>query len=90
MVVVGTPLDFRLSFGKFGDAKVIHVVDSPTLRAGHVEVAESIASNIETVLRHWGTSGKGPTTDHEPWIQRLRDLENKAIADEQPGLEEPF
>ena len=28
VVVVGTPLDFRLSFGRFGDAKVVHVVDS--------------------------------------------------------------
>ena len=25
----GTPLDFRLSFGRFGDAQVVHVVDSP-------------------------------------------------------------
>src|SRR5439155_826213 len=26
VVVVGTPLDFRLSFGDFGDARVVHIV----------------------------------------------------------------
>ncbi|MET0739333.1 MAG: acetolactate synthase, partial [Acidimicrobiales bacterium] len=86
VIVVGTPLDFRLSFGKFGDAQVVHVVDDPTLRAAHVDVAASIAGNIEAVLRHWAV-GNGPTADHEPWIQRLRELEAKAVADEAPGLE---
>ena len=26
--VVGTPLDFRLGFGEFGDAQVVHIVDA--------------------------------------------------------------
>ncbi|MGH9054668.1 MAG: thiamine pyrophosphate-dependent enzyme [Acidimicrobiales bacterium] len=34
VVVAGTPLDFRLGFGKFGSARVIHLVDAP---AGAVE-----------------------------------------------------
>ena len=29
VVVVGTPLDFRLGYGIFGDAQVVHVADSP-------------------------------------------------------------
>jgi acetolactate synthase-1/2/3 large subunit len=33
IAVVGTPLDFRLSFGDFGDAQVIHIVDAPSQRA---------------------------------------------------------
>src|SRR5262249_35634713 len=41
VVVVGAPLDFRLSFGTFGDAAVVHVVDSPSERAGHVTPAAS-------------------------------------------------
>ncbi|HEY5888766.1 MAG TPA: acetolactate synthase [Acidimicrobiales bacterium] len=86
VIVVGTPLDFRLSFGKFGDAQVVHVVDDPSLRAAHVDAAASIAGNIEAVLRHWAV-GHWPAADHEPWIQRLRDLEAKAAADEAPGLE---
>ena len=33
VVVLGTPLDFRLGFGRFGDAQVAHVVDSDAQRA---------------------------------------------------------
>ena len=33
--VIGTPLDFRLSFGRFGEAQVVHVVDHPDQRAAH-------------------------------------------------------
>jgi acetolactate synthase-1/2/3 large subunit len=85
VIVVGTPLDFRLSFGKFGDAQVVHVVDDPSLRAAHVAAAASIAGNIEAVLRHWAV-GHWPAADHEPWIERLRDLEAKAVAEEASGL----
>ena len=28
VVVIGTPLDFRLGFGRFGNAEVAHVVDA--------------------------------------------------------------
>src|SRR5262249_50627204 len=30
VMVMGTPLDFRLGFGDFGEATLIHVVDEPT------------------------------------------------------------
>jgi len=36
VVVVGTPLDFRVSFGSFGDAQVAHVVDHPDRLATRV------------------------------------------------------
>src|SRR5439155_2050815 len=50
VVVVGAPLDFRLSFGSFGDAAVVHVVDSPSERAGHVAAAASPAGDLDTIL----------------------------------------
>jgi acetolactate synthase-1/2/3 large subunit len=34
VVVVGTPLDFRLGFGRFGSARVVHVMDSPAQLVG--------------------------------------------------------
>ena len=43
VIVVGTPLDFRLGYGEFGGkngtspAKVVHVADSPDQLATHVE-----------------------------------------------------
>ena len=36
---IGTPLDFRLGFGDFGDAQVVHIVDAPGQRASHVTPA---------------------------------------------------
>ena len=33
VVVIGTPLDFRLGFGDFGDAQVVHIVDSASQKA---------------------------------------------------------
>src|SRR6478735_3477317 len=35
VVVVGTPLDFRLGYGVFGDARVVHIADSPGQIASH-------------------------------------------------------
>ena len=39
VVVVGAPLDFRLSFGSFGDAEVVHVIDSESQRSSHTSPA---------------------------------------------------
>jgi acetolactate synthase-1/2/3 large subunit len=76
VVVVGTPLDFRLSFGSFGDATVVHLVDSPSGRASHVE-ALTLAGDLRTILA--GLAGyEGRRTDHEPWIARVGDAESAA------------
>ena len=44
--VIGTPLDFRISFGSFGDAAVVHIVDSPDQRASHLTPATSPAGDL--------------------------------------------
>jgi len=85
VVVVGTPLDFRISFGRFGDAQVVHIVDSPEQRAGHVQPAVSPAGDIATVLDGMAASG-GERRDHEPWIAKLRDAESAARAAEDADL----
>ncbi len=85
VVVVGTPLDFRLSFGRFGSAAVVHVVDSPAQRAGHVSPAVSPAGDLRATLAglaNW----VGERADHEPWIARLRDAETAARATDAPLL----
>ena len=52
VVVVGTPLDFRLGYGTFGGkdgrrpAAVVHLADSPGQLAGHVELAASAAGDL--------------------------------------------
>jgi len=85
VVVIGTPLDFRISFGSFGDAQVVHVVDSPDGRAAHVQAAASPAGDLATILTAFADH-TGDRADHEPWIARLRDAERAAFADDEALL----
>ncbi|GLY24487.1 acetolactate synthase [Micromonospora sp. NBRC 101691] len=79
VVVVGTPLDFRLSFGDFGDAQVVHVVDAPSQRASHVETAVSPAGDLRLILTALADH-PGDRVDHADWIAQLRDKEDAAKA----------
>jgi acetolactate synthase-1/2/3 large subunit len=85
VVVLGTPLDFRLSFGHFGEARVVHVVDHPDRRATHAEVAVAPAGDLEAILRAFA-DWSGDRADHEPWIERLRAAEHAAMAADEPLL----
>jgi len=90
VVVVRTPLDFRLSFGSFGSAKVVHVVDSADQRPSHVQPAAFPAGDIAATLTgmaQLGAAAAGGRADHEPWIERLRDEERAAREAERPELE---
>ncbi|MFC6287378.1 acetolactate synthase [Nocardioides sp. GCM10027113] len=56
VVVVGTPLDFRLGYGVFGGkdggspAQVVHVADSAAQVSGHADLASSVHGDLTTVL----------------------------------------
>jgi acetolactate synthase-1/2/3 large subunit len=88
VVVVGTPLDFRLSFGRYGDAQIVHVVDAPSSRATHVTPAVSPAGDLRRVLSGMAEAGAAAVhrTSHEPWITTLRDLEQRAEAEDRDLL----
>ena len=85
VVVLGTPLDFRLGFGRFGSATVAHVVDAESQRAAHVDVL-TVAGDIAATLRGLAEHG-GTRPDHEAWIGELRAAEEAARAAEAPLLE---
>ncbi|MDQ3457506.1 MAG: thiamine pyrophosphate-dependent enzyme, partial [Actinomycetota bacterium] len=85
VLVVGTPLDFRLSFGEFGAATVVHAVASPEQRAGHVQPAASPAGDLAAVLGGLAAYA-GPRTDHEHWIATLREAETAARSQEEGAL----
>ncbi|MEV4707140.1 acetolactate synthase [Actinoplanes sp. NPDC049316] len=75
VAVIGTPLDFRLNFGEFDPAQVIHIVDAPSQRAGHVQAAVSPAGDLRRILAAIaGHTGK--RTDHAEWINGLRAAED--------------
>jgi len=56
VVVVGTPLDFRLGYGVFGGkdgsipAQVVHVADSPGQLSGHATLAASVSGDLTSVF----------------------------------------
>ncbi len=50
VVVVGTPLDFRLGYGVFGDAQVVHVADSPGQVSTHATLAASVSGDLTSVF----------------------------------------
>jgi len=76
VVVLGTPLDFRLGFGRFGSAAVAHIVDSDAQRAAHVSVPTA-SGDIGTILRALAEY-RGARADHEPWISSLTAAEREA------------
>ncbi len=56
VVVVGTPLDFRLGYGRFGGkggaqpAKVVHIADSAEQISRHVDLAAAVSGDLPTAL----------------------------------------
>jgi acetolactate synthase I/II/III large subunit len=84
--VIGTPLDFRLSFGDFGDAQVIHIVDAPTQRANHVTPAVSPAGDLRLILSALAAVPAGNRTSHVDWVDQLRQIEDAAKAAELADL----
>lgn len=78
VVVIGTPLDFRLGFGSFGAAQVAHVVDSDAQRAAHVSVP-TVAGDIRQVLRALADAAS-PHADRAAWVAELRAAEDAAAA----------
>jgi acetolactate synthase I/II/III large subunit len=79
VVVIGTPLDFRLSFGDFGDAQVVHIVDAPSQRAAHVQPAAAPAGDLRLILTALADH-PGDRADHADWIAELRTAEDAAKA----------
>ena len=86
VVVIGTPLDFRLGFGKFGDAQVVHITDSADGVATHAQTAAAPSGDLGLILAALA-DWSGARADHEPWIARLRDAERAAVAAERPLLD---
>jgi acetolactate synthase-1/2/3 large subunit len=86
VAVVGTPLDFRLNFGDFGEATVVHIVDAPSQRAKHVTPAVSPAGDLRVILSALADH-RGVRADHQDWIDQLRQVEDAARAAEVAELE---
>jgi acetolactate synthase-1/2/3 large subunit len=93
VVVVGTPLDFRLGYGEFGGAggaapaQVVHVADDAGQLATHCPLAASAAGDLTTFFsslpdalhRACGRSGRAYSWQ-EAWLPRLQAARDEATA----------
>jgi len=88
VVVVGTPLDFRLGYGVFGGrdgdtspAAVVHIADSPGQVSGHATLAASVGGDLTTVLDGLLEALAGSTQpDRSAWLTLLQDTVAAASA----------
>jgi acetolactate synthase I/II/III large subunit len=92
VIVVGTPLDFRLSYGEFGGknaaapARVVHVADAPGQLAGHRELAAAAAGDLTAFFTQLaGAAGSSPArtgqaSSRADWLPRLQAASQQAVA----------
>jgi acetolactate synthase-1/2/3 large subunit len=92
VVVVGTPLDFRLGYGVFGGpekggagasfASVVHVADSPGQVSGHADLAASVSGDLTRVFddlqRALEQVVRRP--DWAGWVTDLQDTVRAAVS----------
>ena len=92
VVVVGTPLDFRLGYGAFGDQNdpqrkpaVVHVADAPGQIAAHAQLAACYAGDLGAFFAALADPAAWPARParavwEEYWLPRLQDAARQAIA----------
>ncbi|ASU82758.1 acetolactate synthase [Nocardiopsis gilva YIM 90087] len=91
VVVVGTPMDFRLGHGLFGGkdgaplAKVVHITDASEQIATHLTLAGSVSGDLSHVLRGLGDATK-PSGTVEAWRTTLSEAAQAAIATDAEAL----
>lgn len=86
VLVAGTPLDFRLGFGRFGDAAVVHLCDAPTEVAGHAALAASISGDLRATFTALADAAGDGAARRAGWITGLRDEEQAARATDADAL----
>ncbi|TXL61298.1 acetolactate synthase [Aeromicrobium terrae] len=83
VIVVGTPLDFRLGYGVFGGkdggtpARTVHIADSPGQVSQHAELAASASGDLTAVFTGiydalTAPAEHGRRPDWTPWLQSLQ------------------
>jgi len=87
VIVVGTPLDFRLGYGIFGGkdgaepAEVVHVADSPGQVSTHATLAASVCGDLTSVFDGLQAAlERGAKPDWSAWVSSLQDTVAAATA----------
>jgi acetolactate synthase-1/2/3 large subunit len=82
VVVIGTPMDFRLAYGKrfSPEATIIQVDNDPIELGRNRDINIPIESDTKAFLQAITAELKGDKYNHKPWLEELRDGENKTRA----------
>ncbi len=74
--VIGTPLDFRLRFGRFNEeAKLVHIHADPAELGRNRAPDAAVVADCGAALGILADGVKHPARDREPWLARLREAE---------------
>jgi acetolactate synthase-1/2/3 large subunit len=85
--VIGTPLDFRLRYGRFGAGKLIHVHGDPRELGRNRVPDAAIAGDCAAVLGILADGVKGPEKGRAAWLERLRAAEAEWWEAHRPEIE---
>jgi acetolactate synthase-1/2/3 large subunit len=93
VIVVGTPLDFRLGYGLFGGkedtplAKVIHIVDAPDMITTHMTPVVGVGADLTATFTGLAEALQRRRVGHmvdpkayAPWLERLGEAAAAAVA----------
>ncbi|HTV92615.1 MAG TPA: thiamine pyrophosphate-binding protein [Verrucomicrobiae bacterium] len=90
IVVVGTPFDFRLRYGKSLKAKTVVQIDMSYATVGrNRDVDLGLVGDVGVILAavtHAAGANKGAAAARNAWVAGLREKENAAIAARLPKL----
>ena len=94
VVVVGTPLDFRLGYGVFGGkdgttaAKVVHVVDAPSQLARHLPLGAGVVGDLALALDalREGVEHLLRKPSYDDWAVQLSSIAAAAVATDAADL----
>ena len=75
--VVGTPLDFRLRYGRFGKGKLIHVHGDPRELGRNRVPDAALVGDCAAVLGALADGVERPAGDRTTWLDRLRSVESE-------------
>jgi len=92
VVVVGTPLDFRLNHGLFGGrdgaplARTVHITDSPAQLATHLTLAGAVCGDLSQILRALAEQAR-PRPEVAQWRTEVAEAAAATAAGDREALD---
>jgi acetolactate synthase I/II/III large subunit len=86
VLVAGTPIDFRLGYGQFGGARVIHLCEHHSQVATHVDLAGSLFGDYKELFEAL-LSTRDTNSRRRGWFERVRKQELDRRADDEVALQ---